>query len=111
MEVTYWRRVYEDRYRDIRNKVYVHKEVATVEEANDLMATTNIEEMKALFSFLSGLEGALWEAFNNGIQPSLNEREFILWPEETTNVTTRPGEKVYRQGYAVLKSLKAVNPK
>jgi hypothetical protein len=109
-KIAYWRRVYEDRYRDIRDKFYAHRELSTVEEANDLMATTNIKEMKHLFSFLSGLEGALAAAFNNGNQPLLNEREFILWPEDTTNVTPRPGEKVYRQGYEMLKSLKAVSP-
>jgi hypothetical protein len=100
-----WRSVYEARYRGIRKKVYAHKEVSTVDEANDLMANAKIKEMKHLFSFLNGLEDALAGAFNNGNQPLLNEREFVLWPKSTTSVTTRPGEKVYRQGYGVLKAL------
>jgi hypothetical protein len=106
-EIKSWRSVYVARYRDIRDMVYAHKELSTVDEANNLMASAKIKEIKDLFGFLSALEGALAVSFNNGNQPLLNEREFILWPEDTTGVTARPGEKVYRQGYKVLKTLAA----
>lgn len=102
-----WRKVYEARYRDVRDKVYAHKELSSVDEANDLMANTKIQEMRNLFSFLSALEDVLSASFNNGIQPSRNEREFVLRPR-TPSGTSRPGEKVYRQGYGVLKSLAAL---
>ena len=88
-----WRKVYEARYRDVRDKVYAHKELSSVDEANDLMANTKIQEMRNLFSFLSALEDVLSASFNNGIQPSRNEREFVLRPR-TPSGTSRPGESL-----------------
>jgi hypothetical protein len=97
-----WRRVYEDRYRDIRHNVFAHKGVSNIEETNALFAQTSVEELKALFAFLSALYEVLWQSFHNGCRPLLNVREFEL---TDTNRETLPGEAVYHEGHAVLMSM------
>jgi hypothetical protein len=103
-KIAFWRRVYEDRYKDVRHKVFAHKALSDVTEANAILAKTKIAEMKTLFAFMSALYSELWEAFHNGRRPSLNDvRDFVLPPDPGQDVL--PGETVYREGHAVLKSL------
>jgi hypothetical protein len=105
-EIATWRRIYDDRYRKIRHKVFAHKGVSDIEETNKLLAKTSIDELKALFAFLSALHSALWELFHNGRQPSLNVRDFVLPPDSAVvGREMLPGERVYREGHAVLKSM------
>jgi hypothetical protein len=98
------RRIYEDRYRDIRHKVFAHKATADMTEINGMFAKTNIEEMKALFGFLHALHEALWELFNNGRKPDLKPYEFVLSPDPLPlhKPLGAPGERVFREGHAVL---------
>lgn len=105
-EIAPWRRVYEDHYRDIRHKVFAHKALSTLEEVNELLAKTNVDEMRALFRFMSALYSTLWEAFHNGSQPSLNLKDFVLPPDQRSpGQEMLPGEKVYREGHVVLTSM------
>lgn len=54
------------KYRDIRNKVYAHKVIATREDVHALFSVTNVGEMQKIVIFLKRLYDALWELFNNG---------------------------------------------
>jgi hypothetical protein len=97
------RRIYENRYRDIRHKVFAHKATSDVIETNALFAKTNIEEMKSLFGFLHALNLALWEAFHNGRKPDVKPYKFVLSSEPPPRYKSlAPGELVYREGHAVL---------
>jgi hypothetical protein len=98
------RRIYEARYRDIRHKVFAHKATADMTEINGMFAKTNIEEMKALFGFLHALYEALWELFNNGRKPSVKPYQFVLStdPIPRHKPLGAPGERVFREGHAVL---------
>jgi hypothetical protein len=101
-----WRGVYEERYRDVRHKVFAHKQTADTEDANKLLAKTNVEEMKSLFAFLSALYSALWELFNNGREPTLDVRDWILPPDDHPRGREMlPGEQVYRGGQEALLSM------
>jgi hypothetical protein len=105
-EIAAWRRIYEDRYQNVRHKLFAHIEVSSIQEANKLLAKTNVDELKAFFAFLSALYSALWELFHNGRKPSLNIREFVLPPDPPVpRKEMLPGEIVYRQGHAVLVSM------
>jgi hypothetical protein len=105
-KIASWRRVYEDRYSDVRHKVFAHKALSNLAEVNELLAKTKIDEMKALFAFMSALHSTLWEAFHNGLQPSLNVRDFVLPPDPPIpGQQMLPGETVYREGHAALKSM------
>jgi AbiU2 len=105
-EIVAWRRIYEDRYRGIRHKIFAHKGVSNVQEANELLAKTSVDELKALFAFLSALYSALRELFHNGRKPSLSIGEFVLPPDPPVpHRDELPGEIVYREGHAALMSM------
>jgi AbiU2 len=94
-EVTKRRRVYEARYRDVRDKIFAHKELSNTNDANALLAKTNIEEMKGIFAFLYALHDSLWELLFNGRRPVLRIQEFVLPPSSVkVGQAVKPGEKV-----------------
>ena len=99
------RRIYESRYRDIRDKVFAHNEVGRF-GGGSYFANTNIEEMKELFAFLSALNDALWELTVNGRRPTLNVRNFILPPAPPSRDRgLLPGEQVAREVSAMFASV------
>ncbi len=94
-EIHIQRRIYESRYRDVRDKVFAHKGLSELDDINALLARTNIQEMKAMFSFLYALHEALWELYFNGRKPEIAMRSFELPPQSKTQGNrTLPGEIV-----------------
>ena len=87
------RKIYNARYREVRNKVFAHNVVADLGGANSLLEGTTVNETKALFAFLDALDKALWHLLHNGRKPTLEIRPFLLPPPK--NVHGRPGEKIY----------------
>ncbi len=88
------RSIYEARYRDVRDKVFAHNEIFDLVEANQLLANTRVDEMKALFGFLHALHEAMWQLFHNGRKP-------VLSPSALT-VEMWAGGKIFREGERVL---------
>jgi hypothetical protein len=66
-----YRRIYEDKYHDLRNQLYAHKQAADPLAVAALVKNTSIREMQRLFTFLLQLHGALQELFVNGRKPIL----------------------------------------
>jgi len=66
-----YRAIYESNYRDIRHKVYAHKEVIDDHEVAQLFAVTNIKEMQKMMIFLKRIHECLWQLFYNGRKPVL----------------------------------------
>ena len=95
-QISGWRAIYQERYRDPRNKDFAHNEVFDIAEINKLLAVTDIAEMKELFRFLSALEAAF---FHNGRAPDLH----AYYDKKTQ------GEKVHQEGCAVMRSLLSRN--
>jgi hypothetical protein len=56
-EVKKWRRIYRENYKDIRHKVFAHREVSDFDEIKALFAKTKVEELKKLFHFLNSVSG------------------------------------------------------
>jgi hypothetical protein len=81
-EVDKRRRLYVARFRDVRNKIYAHKELSDHAAMNALLAKATINELKAIFGFLHALHEALWELITDGVQssicPTLNYRRSRL---------------------------------
>jgi hypothetical protein len=61
--------------------------------------------MKSLFGFLHVLYDALWGAYFNGRKPDLTIPEFALLPGMSQRGSMKPGERVFREGHAVLTRL------
>jgi hypothetical protein len=89
------RKIYETRYRDIRDKIFAHKEISHPDDTNALFKKTKIEEMKALFAFLHALHEALWELLFNGREPTLKIGDFVLPPApKISGQSQNPGEEI-----------------
>jgi hypothetical protein len=96
--VSKWRRVYEAKYRDIRHKIFAHKSLSR-SDAQDLMAKTDINEVKTLLGFLHSLYTSLDQLYLNGIAPDLTPATFALPPERGTSIA---GENIYRESANLL---------
>jgi hypothetical protein len=72
------RKIYEEKYRPLRHKVFAHRGVATRDEVADLFAKTNIRELQQLLVFLRRLHQALWELYFNGRKPVLQPSRFSV---------------------------------
>jgi hypothetical protein len=107
-QVAHWRRVYEGKYRDVRHFVFAHKKtLATVEQ---VLARTNVDEVKDLFGFLSGLYHALDQLFVNGRRPIVQVRKFNLPPTSRAS-SMSPGERVFAEGHGVLRMVTLPDPR
>jgi AbiU2 len=65
------RRIYEDKYRDIRHKFVAHKEISDSAQVDELFSKTNVQELRRLVVFLQSLHEALWQLYYNGRKPTL----------------------------------------
>lgn len=72
------RKVYDEKYRDLRHKVFAHKETAAHEEIEALFAKTNVREVQRMLAFLGSLYEALWQLFVNGGKPVLRPRRYSV---------------------------------
>ncbi len=72
------RGTYEARYRDLRSKVFAHKELSDGADVQALSAKTNVRELQRLLIFLLSLYDALWNLFVNGKRPVLRPRRYSV---------------------------------
>ncbi len=73
-----YRKIYNERYRDLRRKVFAHKEVSDRSDVDALFEKTNVRELQKLLAFLGSLYDALWELFHNGRKPVLRPRRYSV---------------------------------
>jgi hypothetical protein len=72
------KKIYMGVYRDIRRKVFAHRELADREAINQLFKGTTIAEMKEIFVFLSKLYQAFWQLYHNGVKPILRQQPYSV---------------------------------
>ena len=77
-KVREFRKIYESNYRDIRHKIYAHKEVSDAEEMQKLFSKTNIRELQRVFVFVNALYEALWQLLYNGRKPVLRRMRYSV---------------------------------
>lgn len=68
-----YRKIYEANYRDIRRKIYAHKEIIDPADVQKLFSKTNIRELQRVFVFVNALYEAIWQMLHNG-------RKLVLRP-------------------------------
>jgi hypothetical protein len=73
-----YRKIYEKNYREIRHKVYAHKELSKPEEIAALYSQTSIEEMQKMLVFLNKFYESLWQLFHNGRKPVLRPMRYSV---------------------------------
>jgi hypothetical protein len=59
-------RIYEAKYKRIRDEWIAHHELADISEAFPLFARTRVGELQRILAFLVTVYDTLWETFNNG---------------------------------------------
>lgn len=98
------RKIWTDRYRDIRHKIYAHRGLQDEAEEQALYEQTNIGEIVSLIALLAALNEAIWQALHNGRKPDLTPKgpEF---PIPDRNHREYPGERVYLQTVEALSLL------
>ena len=72
------RLLYEANYRDLRHKVFAHRELAKPAEVATLFSKTNVRELERLFAFLGSLHEALWQLLFNGRKPVLRPLRYSV---------------------------------
>lgn len=73
-----WRKIYESNYRNIRHKLFAHKELSEQAETDALFEKTNVKELQRMSVFLGSLYDALWHLFFNGRKPILRPRRYSI---------------------------------
>jgi hypothetical protein len=72
------RKIYEHRYRELRNKVFAHNAAKQRGEIDILFANTNTGELNGMFTFFGSLYRALWELFFNGRKLQVSDSDETL---------------------------------
>ncbi len=115
--VAKYRNIYDNAYRDIRNKVIAHKVLSNPEKVYKLYAGTKIKEVEKLLRFLNQLYHALWHLFYNGMKPVLKNMKYSAKRMSQTELSQ--WVSTYEQEHAVddtvkffklLKTIPAENP-
>ena len=73
-----YRRIYQDNYDPIRDRIYAHKELARDSDKHVLFANTRILELEKLFVFLNHVYHILWELYINGRAPAFRRIPFSI---------------------------------
>jgi hypothetical protein len=64
------RKIYQLRYKALRDKVYAHNAMMNRAETDLLFANTDIREIQSTLEFFSWLYDSLWQLFFNGKRPT-----------------------------------------
>src|SRR3989338_4947410 len=72
------RKIYEEKYRPLRHKIFAHRGVLDRAEMKSLFAKTNTRELQQLLVFLSRLHEVLWQLYFNGRRPSFKPARFSV---------------------------------
>lgn len=73
-----YRNIYVSNYRDIRRKIFAHKELSDKADIQQLWNKTKIRELERLFVFLNQIYEAFWELFHNGCKPVLRPMKYSV---------------------------------
>ena len=72
------RKLYEEKYRPLRHRVFAHRAASSQAEVADLFAKTNIRELQLMLVFLRRLHEALWQLYFNGYRPVLRPARYSV---------------------------------
>lgn len=73
-----YRKIYKLNYRNIRHKIYAHKELSDRSDIKELYRRTRVGELQKIFVFLNKLYESLWELFHNGRKPVLRPMRYSV---------------------------------
>jgi hypothetical protein len=65
--------IYDKTYKQLRNKIFAHKDIQSNAKIHEVFARTNIREWQTLTLFLHSVYNALWQLYFNGMKLDLRE--------------------------------------
>lgn len=99
------RRTYELRFRDLRHKLYAHKEVHGQPDVAAVTSKANINELKRLLSVLAAVNEALFQLFWNGRPLVVHKRGYAAKPTMGQPSTNGVHERIFADVEEVLLDL------
>jgi len=91
------RKIYEANYRELRHKVFAHREASDQAEIDRLVAKTNLSEFERLFVFLLSTYESLWQLFMNGHKPTLRQSRYSVNPTGRLRVARTSARGVHQR--------------
>ena len=70
-EVSKQREIFDRTYKRIRNKIFAHTDLKTIDLTNELFSKTNIDEVQSIFENLHAVRMFLFNLIYNGIKNDL----------------------------------------
>lgn len=104
-QVSKLRRIYELRYRDLRNTVIAHAVAVDPTDVAPIAAKANINELKRLLSSLLSLHQALFDLFWNGRPPVLRRIRYSAKVRKGLSSQARPHERIVAEVEQVLRAV------
>lgn len=98
--VARYRRIYQNNYRPLRDKLYAHREVSGHIDRTNLFSRTNIRELQRLLIFLARIHDALHELFHNGWKPNLPPARYSLNGMRARLLRTKMGNSIQEMIYS-----------
>ena len=74
--VVKYRRIYEQGYKDIRHKIFAHREIADKYDIDKLFQKNKCYRNAAIIGLSVKIHDALWQLFHNGRKPVLKQMPF-----------------------------------
>src|SRR6266487_3113928 len=96
------RRIYERRYRELRNRVYAHTVAHGEAEVRPLAAQAHIGELKRLIVSLLSVHDILWQLFWNGRAPVVGTVRYSAKPRGTISMQDPPRDRIVVEVEAIL---------
>jgi hypothetical protein len=103
------RRIYERRYRDLRNRVYAHTVATGDAEVRPLAAQAHIGELKRLIVSLLSVHDTLWQLFWNGRAPVVRKARYSAKPRGTISMQDPPRDRIVVEVEAILSQAARAN--
>ncbi len=103
------RRIYERRYRELRNRVYAHTVAHGQAEVAPLAAQAHIGELKRLLVSLLSVHDALWNLFWNGRAPIPRRARYSAKPLRAIRTPDPPRDRIVVEVEAILKEAARAN--
>lgn len=77
-KITEYQKRYENVAKDIRNKVFAHKEVTDRMQVAGLFSKLSVGDLKRIYLFLTQLHQALFDLYHNGRKPVLKQQRYSI---------------------------------
>jgi AbiU2 len=85
--------VYHEKYKNIRDKIFAHRDLKTVSRESDLYSKAFIDELEELLNFLNKVAQVFWELYMNGTKIDFKKVKY----ESSKTIITKDVEELLKR--------------